>query len=37
MANDCCKKPILVLVSQDDHKFVYHCQNCGKDVVVPRN
>ena len=37
MAKDCCKKPVLVLLSQDDDKFVYRCANCGTLVVVPRN
>lgn len=37
MANDCCKKPCLVLVSQDDDKFVYRCANCKTLVVVKRD
>ena len=37
MAKNCCSIPLLVLVSQGDKKFVYHCKNCGTLVVQPRD
>lgn len=37
MANNCCKMPLLILVSQDDKKFVYRCTNCGTLVVQLRD